>query len=382
MSVRCTRRQWRALPRSNAPTVDMQGHHVTFDPQAPGIRTKGTVNPGHLLGVSCPSVTQCTAVGWRYEVTFSPQSGSHTRALVSPAQEEGKMSAVACPSVSQCTAVSRIARDQVTFEPRSPRGVTPIAIDSLDESYGYDAVACPSVIQCTAVGQDGEEVTFDPRTYPHARVRAALAHILTVSGKAARIGQLLARGFYNAVFDAPRVGRFTESWSVPAGRARSSVLIASSDDTFSAPSRYAVGPILTRRGRQLLESRSRVTVLGTASFRAPGQKAMTRTRTFTLKRMTRSRECFRFSHAEQPAIASATFRKCGLCSIVVLADERIRPAGVAPRAGAGRALGHERDRGRDQHRTIPRVRAIAADGQSVVPLTRSRQRPDCLSSAG
>ena len=53
-----------------------------------------------------------------------------------------------------------------------------------------------------------------------AQIKVALARSLAVSGKAARIAQLLEHGGYSASFTAPSPGRVVISWSAPCRRAR------------------------------------------------------------------------------------------------------------------------------------------------------------------
>jgi hypothetical protein len=159
--------------------VDSGGREVTFDPTAPGTPTADTVDPTYNVGgtvgstwvtaVACAAVWQCTAVdSIGNEVTFDPSAPGKptpTNVTVLPILYRG-FAAVTCPSVSQCSAVG--GGGEVTFDPQAPG---PPARTPIDEGDSMTALACPSLAQCTAVDLFGNEVTFDPRTpCPAARV--------------------------------------------------------------------------------------------------------------------------------------------------------------------------------------------------------------------
>jgi hypothetical protein len=111
-----------------------------------------------LVGVACPSATQCTAVDYgSNEVTFDPTSG--TPSSTPDAVDSGQLlSGVACPSATLCTAVDENG-GEVSFDPTSG---TPNSTPDTVDGQGLTGVACPSATQCTAVDQAGGEVTFDP----------------------------------------------------------------------------------------------------------------------------------------------------------------------------------------------------------------------------
>lgn len=135
---------------------------MTFDPTAPGTPTPTTVDAGHwLTAVSCPSTSQCTAVGeGGRQVTFDPTAPG-TPAPVQIAS--GTLDDVACPSTTQCTVIysSGSRSDQMTFNPNTS-AQTSWRILSTSTYALNGGVACPSTGQCTAVGGHGQVVTFDP----------------------------------------------------------------------------------------------------------------------------------------------------------------------------------------------------------------------------
>jgi alpha-tubulin suppressor-like RCC1 family protein len=138
--------------------VDNIGRHVTFNPATSEKRMPVAIAHGRMLnGVSCPTVTQCTAVDDAgRQVTFDPSSQeTPTPVIVDPGRA---LNAVSCPSVTQCTAVDD-AGQQVTFDPSVQEPAVPTTIDATNVLNG---VACPSVTQCTAVDNGGRQVTFNP----------------------------------------------------------------------------------------------------------------------------------------------------------------------------------------------------------------------------
>jgi len=66
--------------------------------------------------------------------------------------------ALACPAVQECVAVGDNGLE-VTFDPRSPRLARASRIDRFHSVF---AVGCPSRRSCTASANPGRELTFDP----------------------------------------------------------------------------------------------------------------------------------------------------------------------------------------------------------------------------
>ena len=125
-----------------------------------------------LSGVSCPSVSQCVAVGEYYDTAGSQQgllltdSGGSWTAAEAPLPEiapgEGWLSGVSCPSVAQCVAVGEYNGDGVGVETMVltdsggswTAALAPVPPNSAGENT-VSAVSCPSVLQCVAVGHYG-----------------------------------------------------------------------------------------------------------------------------------------------------------------------------------------------------------------------------------
>jgi hypothetical protein len=189
-------------------TVDNVGQEVTFDPHSPGHTWRhmldargatvscpstrlcvaavgpGGFSPHRLLAfrpksgkvirewriwqnvidsVSCPSTSQCTAVGWNRETTWDPQTAGSAAIMTSTqvAGIDGGLSIVTCPVVSRCTALvtGRPLGDEVTFDPTTGL-VTLVGVKTIGEYL--TGLSCFDSAQCTAIDEFGNEVTFDP----------------------------------------------------------------------------------------------------------------------------------------------------------------------------------------------------------------------------
>jgi hypothetical protein len=174
--------------------VEERGGEVTFDPAHPGITTTAVIDLSLLAGegwmsdIACPAVTVCVAVGVAHdtsgvhgqEVTFNPLDPGSPR-VATPTDRS--LRSVSCPTVTQCTALAEplnvaelpTAPDEsLTFDPSAPGTSHPVVL-GMEWAGG---LSCPAVAQCTAVGlvkqapglvspccggrSLGGAVTFDP----------------------------------------------------------------------------------------------------------------------------------------------------------------------------------------------------------------------------
>ena len=146
--------------------VDASGYESTFAPVL-GSASPVTqlIDPSGALGVACPSTIECIAVDTMGQVvTFNPTSpGKPSPVLIDSSDNGGySLNWVACPSTTQCTAVDAIAA-QLTFKPSDPGHTTnDRQVDTRDSNVVLNSVACPSTTQCTGVDSEGYEVTFKP----------------------------------------------------------------------------------------------------------------------------------------------------------------------------------------------------------------------------
>ncbi|HEY5198209.1 MAG TPA: hypothetical protein VIJ51_14400 [Solirubrobacteraceae bacterium] len=148
----------------------------TFNPAAPGLPTPAIVDPDHttVIDVACPSTNQCTAVAGAEEVTFNPTApGNPTPVAIDDNDNYAAMDAVACPSLTLCVTVGDAGQvedgsgNQVLVmgqeETFNPESPGPaVATTPIDPAYSLGSVACPSVSECVAVGDSGQVVVFDP----------------------------------------------------------------------------------------------------------------------------------------------------------------------------------------------------------------------------
>jgi hypothetical protein len=121
-----------------------------------------------LVGVSCPSASQCTSITTTGEVTFNPQTGVHNAVQSLPGASH--LTAISCPAANQCTAVDSATGNYLTFGPGKPGANQD---PNMIETFGADryfldlvSVSCSSTTVCATVdGNTGIVYTFDPQTW-------------------------------------------------------------------------------------------------------------------------------------------------------------------------------------------------------------------------
>jgi hypothetical protein len=208
---------------------------------------------------------------------------------VGPTTSYGR--SVGCGFVSGASAFPRIG---VSFVPVFIRiyGLRP------STTYHYRAVAVGE--GGTGAGPDKTFVTPEstnpPREAEHpstppARVGVAglFAARLIPGGRAARIGAILANGFFKQSFTAPEAGRAVIKWYyLPPGaklaRKPAPVLVAAGTVSFHAAGRATVKLRLTGAGRRLLRHSKRTRLTLTCGFQPAGGAAVTTSGSFELHR--------------------------------------------------------------------------------------------------
>lgn len=134
--------------------------------------------------------------------------------------------------------------------------------------------------------QVGPVVAAGPTT---GQVKAALAQSLIVSGKTARIAQLLKHGGYLVSFTAPSPGHLVIRWYfVPKGAhlakaKQKPVLVATASVTFHQAGKAKLKITLTGKGRKLLKTAKHLKLTEKGSFTPAGGTTTSTTKTFTLK---------------------------------------------------------------------------------------------------
>jgi hypothetical protein len=151
-----------------------EAQEVPFNPTAPGTATPIGMGVGFGVSfVTCPSASQCTALDLvGQQLTFPPYH-EHAHPRVTARIDNGILVAIACPSVLQCTAVLEPGTQEVTFNPAAALlpgaparpSYTPTANIGTGQT-GPVLIACPSVRQCTVVDNLGHEETFNPTSPP------------------------------------------------------------------------------------------------------------------------------------------------------------------------------------------------------------------------
>ncbi len=161
--------------------MSFDGREATFDPSSPGSPAPQTISGSSFGAVSCPTATQCTAVGvgptasngepQGYESTFNPQTPSagsgavvDTGTAILNGQfcftglcpDNALLTQVSCPAADECIASDVLAR-LLTFDPQSPG--TP----SLRNNAG-GTLDCPSADACL-LATGGSPNEFDPLSW-------------------------------------------------------------------------------------------------------------------------------------------------------------------------------------------------------------------------
>lgn len=122
-----------------------------------------------------------------------------------------------------------------------------------------------------------------------SQITALLSATLVPRGRAAKISALLSRDGYAFSWNASCTGRLVISWyETSAGahlsRARTRILVATVNRSFSTHGTVKLRIALTRRGRQLLKSSRRTKLIAKGSFAPGGKSATTVVKDFTLTR--------------------------------------------------------------------------------------------------
>jgi hypothetical protein len=128
----------------------------------------GSVANGSLHGVSCPSATECLAVGSGFgssSATNRPLverwNGANWRVMTTPklaSTATASLSAISCPSTTACFAVGSLTLDSGRASVLAERwNGTSWVVESLPNPTGYtnpklSGVSCPSIHACMAVG--------------------------------------------------------------------------------------------------------------------------------------------------------------------------------------------------------------------------------------
>jgi hypothetical protein len=124
-----------------------------------------------------------------------------------------------------------------------------------------------------------------PGTPSASQVKAALMQALKVSGKGAKIGELLKHRGYTLRFSAPSAGSLVLGWySKPRGGHGKPLLVAALKASFHQAGRTSVKVALTAKGRKLLAGSKRLGLTAKGSFTPAGGAAVSASLAITVKR--------------------------------------------------------------------------------------------------
>jgi hypothetical protein len=161
--------------------VDAVGRAIGFAPANPGTPAPVRIDRGApLLGVSCPSRSQCTAMGPYDESTFNPLSGKAAKHGTIVTDHFFQASDVACATSTRCLAI--VTGHQATFNPKRFKRPKMHQLASYTDA-AITGIACPTANECVAVDGDGSGISYDPvtGTFIKRRIKVEEGEALTGS---------------------------------------------------------------------------------------------------------------------------------------------------------------------------------------------------------
>ncbi len=162
--------------------VDAVGRAIGFAPASPGTPKPVRIDGGSpLLGVSCPSARQCTAMGPYIESTFNPLSGKAPTHGTIVTDHFFQASDVACATTTRCLAI--ITGHQATFDPRQFKRPKMHQLASFGDA-AITGIACPTATECVAVDGDGYGISYDPATAKFIKRRIKVEEGEALTGSA------------------------------------------------------------------------------------------------------------------------------------------------------------------------------------------------------
>jgi hypothetical protein len=307
--------------------VDSAGQSLAGNPEDAATPWDVETIPGAavLIGVSCPSDDECGAVDSGGEFSsgeFVAVPASSAPPTISGAPVPGQTLTEnhaawsGSPTVYayqwdncdangvNCAPIANAVNPTYTVA-AGDAGDTIRVVETADNAGGPGA---PATSNPTAVVAGPSTTTLTTTTPPTptppaakrrpgtAAVEAALDHVLSPSGRGARIPALLKAGGYTFVFDAPSAGKLSLAWyQVPKGAHLSDartvkpspkpVLVASVSATITRAGKVKLKVKLSRAGRtQLRLIGKRLRLTAQTSFTPSGAKQTRARRTFTVRR--------------------------------------------------------------------------------------------------
>ncbi|MFZ0040155.1 MAG: hypothetical protein WAK93_02530 [Solirubrobacteraceae bacterium] len=265
-----------------------------------------------LMGVSCPSVSLCSAVDFTGNILRSTTPTAWSSSYVGGAPPKSLWS-VSCPTTSLCATVDGTTGNVVTWNPA--RNSRPIARRLPVQAFGVwcdsaglclasgeapngtaelvgstnptaksptwkvtnygdvDSVSCPNKSTCVASDDQGQ-----------ISVGATVASLTATMRREAissvpKIGALVSRRGYTLRFTAPIPGELQIKWTTVAAKPAT---LATATADFTAPQTRTVELKLNSAGRRLLKGARRARVRATATYKANTGAVVTK-RVLTLR---------------------------------------------------------------------------------------------------
>jgi hypothetical protein len=159
--------------------VDSGGRAIAFAPSRPGSPTPVRIDAGSpLLGVSCPSAHQCSAIAPWVESTFDPLGGHGISHGTVVTKHFRQVSDVVCSTTTRCLAI--VSGRQAAFDPKQFKLPTQHQLASFRDAW-VAGIACPAAGECVATDTDGYGVSYDPltATFIKRRIKVEKGEALT-----------------------------------------------------------------------------------------------------------------------------------------------------------------------------------------------------------
>jgi hypothetical protein len=149
--------------------VDTQGGEQTFDPSTLGdAQHTGQLETG-ANWLSCPSATQCTAVGSGGAQTFDPLTPPQQAPTAADTLDGSTaLLGVSCPSSTDCITVDydafALAFNPQAISPGTPQTTGAAEAGAPGEPGQPLSIDCPSSTDCVVASESGDAYQGDPQT--------------------------------------------------------------------------------------------------------------------------------------------------------------------------------------------------------------------------
>jgi hypothetical protein len=197
--------------------VDAVGQAINFNPTSAGSAKPVKIDGGTpLLGVSCPSTGQCTAIGPFKQYTFNPLKAKAkiTRGVV-VTDHFFNASGIACASPSLCLGV--VTGHQATFNPRKFKTPKLRQLAAFTDA-AIVGLSCPTTTECVASDTDGYGISYNPTSgkFIKRRIKVEAGEALTGSACSSKTQCTAIDNDGNQITFNPLTGKTIASASIDA----------------------------------------------------------------------------------------------------------------------------------------------------------------------